>query len=201
MGVRHRNPMTRVLIFHIALVVVLSLTILSLQIRSVKCDGDGDGGLIESTCKRTPHYELCVSTLESNPESSGSGADLRGLAHAMVDTVLSKATETLEFIRALLKEQQPDTDLEKPLALCAELYIPVVKYSLPQAIEALIGGHFGFANYGISDAAKQANACDKSFAKASGSASASESPLAEKNALLTDLSEVAAAIISVLLKG
>ncbi|KAF4354318.1 hypothetical protein G4B88_007447, partial [Cannabis sativa] len=136
--------------------------------------------LIEQTCKKTPHYDLCVSTLKSNPESSDS--DLRGLAHIMVDTVLSKASDTLNFIRALLK-QAPDENLEKSLAYCAELYIPVVKYSLPQVIDALTGGHFGFANYGISDAAKQAQACEKTF---SGS---DKSPLAEKNTLLHDLSE------------
>lgn len=153
---------------------------------------DAGNDLIEKTCKRTPHYDLCVSSLESNPESSYS--DLKGLAHIMVNIVLSKATDTLDFIRALLK-QEPNTELEKSLAYCAELYIPVVKYSLPQAIDALTGGYFGFANYGILDAAKQTQACEKNF---SGS---NKSPLAERNSLLHDLSEVAAAIINILLKG
>ncbi|EXC27499.1 Putative invertase inhibitor [Morus notabilis] len=185
-----------ILVFHVALFISLQF-IHCYNTHALHLDDDHDGDdqgtdLIEKTCKRTPHYDLCVSSLESNPESSG--ADLRGLARIMVDLVLSKATETLDYIRSLLK-QEPDPELEKSLAYCAELYIPVVKYSLPQAIDALLGGHFGFANYGISDAAKQANACDKNFSKSS------TSPLAEKNSLLNDLSEVAAAIISILLKG
>ncbi|GMN55114.1 hypothetical protein TIFTF001_024225 [Ficus carica] len=186
------------LVFQVALLIISAQRIQCSQVhpmeeRDHEDDGDDQGTeLIERTCKRTPHYELCTSTLEASPESSS--ADLRGLAHIMVDQVLSKATETLEFIRSLLKEE-PDPDLEKALAYCAELYIPVVKYSLPQAIDALTGGHFGFANYGISDAAKQANACDKNFSKST------DSPLADKNTLLNDLSEVAAAIIGILLKG
>lgn len=111
----------------------------------------------------------------------------------MVDIFLSEATDTLDFIRALLK-QEPNAELEKSLAYCAELYIPVVKYSLPQVIDALTGGHFGFANYGISDAAKQTEACEKNF---SGS---NKSPLSERNRLLHDLSEVAGAIVNILLK-
>ncbi|PON64914.1 Pectinesterase inhibitor domain containing protein [Parasponia andersonii] len=153
---------------------------------------DEGSDLIQQTCKQTPHYDLCVSSLESNPESSGS--DLKGLAHIMVDIVLSKATDTLGFIGTLLKKE-PDPQLEKALAYCAELYIPVVKYSLPQAIDALTGGFFGFAFYGISDATKQTEACEKNF---SGS---NKSPLAERNSLLHDLSEVAAAITNILLKG
>ncbi|XP_062108835.1 cell wall / vacuolar inhibitor of fructosidase 1 [Humulus lupulus] len=176
---------TSLLLFHVTLFILLQshyCYVLPL---------DEGNGLIENTCKKTPHYDLCVSTLESNPESSGS--DLRGLAHVMVDTVLSKATDNLDFIRALLK-QAPDEQLEKSLANCAEIYIPVVKYSLPQVIDALTGGHFGFANYGISDTAKQAQACEKNFS------GFDKSPLAERNNLLHDLSEVAAAIINVLLK-
>ncbi|EXB75675.1 hypothetical protein L484_026153 [Morus notabilis] len=58
--------------------------------------------------------------------------DLGRLAHIMVDLVLSKATETLDYIRSLLKQEQ-DPELEKSFAYYAELYIPVVKNSLPQA--------------------------------------------------------------------
>ncbi|KAL5541495.1 hypothetical protein UlMin_009205 [Ulmus minor] len=148
--------------------------------------------LIEETCKKTPHYELCLSSLESNPESKNS--DILGLAHIMINNVLANATDALDLIRNLLK-QAPDPQEERSLAYCAELFIPVVKYSLPQAIEALIGGHFGFASYGVSDAAKETDACKKSF---SGS---NQSPLIDRVNVLHELIDVAEAIISVLLKG
>ncbi|XP_015867162.2 cell wall / vacuolar inhibitor of fructosidase 1-like [Ziziphus jujuba] len=147
--------------------------------------------LIKKTCKKTPHYDLCISSLESNPQSSN--ADLNGLAMIMVNIVLSNTTSTLDYIQALLK-QAPEPQLQRALANCAELYIPVVKYSLPQAIEALIRGHFGFANFGISDAAKEADACEKAF---SGS---TKSPLTDMNSIVHDLSDIATAIINALQK-
>ncbi|TQD73177.1 hypothetical protein C1H46_041306 [Malus baccata] len=146
--------------------------------------------LIQTTCKKTPHYNLCLSTLQSNPDSSN--ADVPGLALIASDALLANASDTLDYIHGLLK-QSPEVHLQKALANCAELYIPIVKFSLPQAIEALRNGHFGFAKYGISDAAKEAEACEKGFGGV-------KSPLTDRNALVNDLSGVAVAILN-LLKG
>lgn len=165
------------------LVLLLHLVLLIVQTQSQSTD------LISKTCKKTPHYDLCLSSLQSSPQSSNS--DISGLARIMADLVLSNATDTLNYIHGLLK-QSPEEDLQRPLANCAELYIPVVKYSLPQSIDALSNGHYGFANYGISDAAKQAQACEKGF---SGS---TESPLTDRNTLVSSLSNVAVAIINLI---
>lgn len=165
------------------LVLLLHLVLLIVQTQSQSTD------LISKTCKKTPNYDLCLSSLQSSPQSSNS--DISGLARIMADLVLSNATDTLDYIHGLLK-QSPEEDLQRPLANCAELYIPVVKYSLPQSIDALSNGHYGFANYGISDAAKQAQACEKGF---SGS---TESPLTDRNTLVSSLSNVAVAIINLI---
>lgn len=170
-------------LFRISLFILLPLT------QSSILPLDDSNSLIAKTCKKTPHYDLCVSSLASNPDSSG--ADLNGLAQIMVNIVLSNTSSTLDYIQALL-DQAPEPELQRALANCAELYIPVVKFSLPQAIEALISGHFGFANYGISDAAKEAVACDKAF---SGKI---ESPLTDRNSIVRDLADVATAIIKLL---
>ncbi|KAG7995790.1 hypothetical protein I3843_01G126900 [Carya illinoinensis] len=90
---------------------------------------------------------------------------------------------------------QPEPELERSLAYCAELYIQVVKYTLPQALDASIKGEYKFANYGIADAAKEAETCEKKF---SGS---TDSPVTDRNNLVENLSEVAKAIANVLLKG
>lgn len=174
-----------IFLFHISLSILLPST------QSSIFPQEEPSNLIEKTCKKTPHYDLCISSLESNPQSSD--ADLNGLAKIMVSIVLSNTTSTLDYIQALLKEA-PEPGLQRALANCAELYIPVVKYSLPQAIEALSEGHYGFANYGISDAAKEADACEKTF---SGSI---KSPLTDRNSIVHDLSDVATAIINALQK-
>ncbi|KAF3456382.1 hypothetical protein FNV43_RR01032 [Rhamnella rubrinervis] len=182
---RHTVSAAYIFLFHISLSILLPLTQSSILPQAEP------NNLIANTCKKTPHYDLCVSSLESNPESSS--ADLNGLAQIMVNIVLSNTSSTLDYIQGLLKEA-PEPQLQRALADCAELYIPVVKFSLPQAIEALISGHFGFANYGISDAAKEAAACEKAF---SGSI---KSPLTDRNSIVRDLADIATAIINLLQK-
>ncbi|CAL2226634.1 unnamed protein product [Prunus armeniaca] len=186
----HSQKMSCSISFLLLLHFVLLLMVLPIT-QSFVFPLDEGGDLIVKTCKKTPHYDLCVSTLQSNPQSSNT--DVPGLAHIISDFLLAKATDTLDYIHGLLK-QSPEAELQKALANCAELYIPVVKFSLPQAIDALTNGHFGFANYGISDAAKEADACEKGF---SGSTT---SPLTDRNKLVDNLSGVAVAIIN-LLKG
>ncbi|KAJ9181778.1 hypothetical protein P3X46_005836 [Hevea brasiliensis] len=147
--------------------------------------------LIEKTCKKTPYYDLCVSSLQSNPQSSNT--DVRGLASIMGNITLSDATNTLNYIQELIN-QTTDPELERPLTHCAELYISVVDYILPQAMEALANGHYGFAKYGISDAGEEAHSCEK---KTSGL----KLPLTEMNKVMQNLHDIAVAIINTLLNG
>lgn len=112
----------------------------------------------------------------------------------MVNDILANATDTLSYIEELIK-QTSDEQLEQQLAFCAESYIPVVKYILPQAADAINQGRFGFASYCIVDAQKEVNACDKKF---SGS---TQSPIGDRDDILQKLSDVAAAILKLLLNN
>lgn len=140
----------------------------------------------------TPFYDLCESSLRSGAQIAAT--DMKALATIMANVVLGNTTDTLNYIEGLIKQSR-DPDMEHALANCAELYIPVVKYNIPQAIEALGKGEYGFANYAISDAAKEADACEKGF---SGSM---ESPLTERNKLVRNLCDVAVAILKLASKG
>ncbi|CAL1397473.1 unnamed protein product [Linum trigynum] len=152
------------------------------------------GDLIEEVCKKTPFYGLCAATLHSN-SSSSAAADVKSLASSVTSFVLSNATDTLSFIQAQLRKEK-DPKAEKALANCAELYIPVVKYNLPQAIEAFFRGYYGFTRYALSDAAKQAGACED---KLSGSG-ADGGELSARNKVVGDLCGVGAAIVGLLMK-
>ncbi|XP_044500333.1 cell wall / vacuolar inhibitor of fructosidase 1-like [Mangifera indica] len=44
--------------------------------------------LIETTCKRTPHYDLCIKTRRSDPKSSR--ADVKGLAYIAAMGILNE---------------------------------------------------------------------------------------------------------------
>ncbi|ESW19379.1 hypothetical protein PHAVU_006G119800 [Phaseolus vulgaris] len=153
---------------------------------------DGDGDLVDQICKKTPFYDLCSSILHSNPLSSK--PDLKGVALLMVNNIVANATDTLSYIEGLLK-QTPDRELEQALAFCAESYIPLVKYILPQAADAISQGRFGFASYCISDALKEVSSCDKKFS------GTTQAPLGERNDIVQKLVDLASAIIKLLLKG
>ncbi|KAK3443926.1 hypothetical protein EUGRSUZ_B03967 [Eucalyptus grandis] len=113
----------------------------------------------------------------------------------MAGSVLASASHTLDQIQELLG-QAPDPETEKPLAYCAELYIPVVKYTLPQALDALNKGQLGFAVYGLSDAGTEAEECEKNFSGQGGG-----SPVTQGNKLVRNLVDVALAIVKILQKG
>lgn len=153
-----------------------------------------NGDFIDQICKKTPFYDLCVATLRSNPLAPK--PDLQGVALVMVNNLLANASDTLNYIEGLIK-QTSDQQLEQALAFCAESYIPIVKYTLPQAADAVSQGRFGFASYCVSDAAKEISNCDKKF---SGSAQ-NQSLLGDRNGTLQKLVGVASAIMKLLLKG
>ncbi|KAK4800689.1 hypothetical protein SAY86_021176 [Trapa natans] len=150
-----------------------------------------DRNLVEQTCHLTPFYDICLSALRSSPTSATS--DLHGLAQIIAGSVLQNANQTLSQIQQLLDRSTADPKTEQSLAYCAELYIPVVKYTLPQAIDALRRGRLGFAVYGISDAVDEIGGCQKLLSL--------ESPVSEGNKLVTSLATVALAIIKLLQKG
>ncbi|XP_028760120.1 cell wall / vacuolar inhibitor of fructosidase 1-like [Neltuma alba] len=153
-----------------------------------------NGDFIDQICRKTPFYDLCIATLHSNPLTRK--PDLKGAALVMVNNLLANTSDTLNYIEGLIK-QTSDQQLEQALAFCAESYIPIVKYTLPQAADAVSQGRFGFASYCISDAAKEINNCDKRF---SGSAQ-NKSLLGDRNGVLQKLVGVASAIMKLLLKG
>ncbi|TKY67090.1 Cell wall / vacuolar inhibitor of fructosidase 1 [Spatholobus suberectus] len=147
---------------------------------------------MDQICRKTPFYDLCSSVLRSNPLAPES--DAKGLALIMVNATLANATDTLSYIEELIKKT-PDLDLEHKLALCAEYYIPVVQYVLPQAADAINQGQFEFASYNIFYVKNEVNACDKKF---SGS---TQSPVGDRNDIVQKLLDVAAAIVKLLLNG
>ncbi|CAN1813642.1 Cell wall / vacuolar inhibitor of fructosidase 1 [Linum perenne] len=121
--------------------------------------------LIYQTCNKTPFYDLCAATLHSN-SSASSASDINTLALSATNIVLANATGTLNYIQLQLN-QTKDLKLEKALAKCVELYIPVVKYVLPQAIEAFGRGNYAFVKYSLSYASKKgADDCQKKLSGA-----------------------------------
>ncbi|XP_030539895.1 cell wall / vacuolar inhibitor of fructosidase 1-like [Rhodamnia argentea] len=168
---------------------ILLLNLIILSPRTPALSLEKSVGLIEKTCKKTPYHDLCVSSLRSSPGSSN--ATVHDLAGTILNLTLANTTNMLSYIEALI-DQTEDPQLERPLDYCAELYIPVVEYTLPQAIVAFDKARYRFAGYGVSDAGDQADKCEKEFSKSMAS------PLGDRNKLVSELCDVAVAIIKML---
>ena len=169
-------------IFLVVLLAVISFTCLPLSYSA--------NDLIETTCKQTPFFDLCVSTLQADPRSSS--ADVAGLAHIAADSVNAKATATLNQITGLLKSAG-DPNLLKALQGCVDKYNAIIQADIPVAIEAIVKGDPKFAVDSSTDAANEAQYCENSFANPP------SSPITDSNKAVHDLSTVLESIASLLL--
>lgn len=148
------------------------------------------GNLIERTCRQTPFYDLCIYSLKSNPESRD--ADVNKLAKIIVDSLKTKATDTLDLIDELLMDGLAlDPAMMKALTSCAERYNVIIRGDVPEITEALNTGNYKFAEKGTNDAAVEANSCEMEFP--------GKSPLTDMNKLVHDVSVVAAYIVKIML--
>lgn len=147
-----------------------------------------DQNLIETTCRNTPNYQLCISILHADPSSAT--ADVAGLGLIVVDAVKAKAEAALSAIDNL-KWFHPE--LTNALDLCRISYIAVLKADIPEAVAALTKGVPKFAEFGMADAAWEAEICEGRFDRVA------ESPLSGVNKDLHDLAQVATCIIKILL--
>ncbi|XP_065860189.1 cell wall / vacuolar inhibitor of fructosidase 1-like [Euphorbia lathyris] len=145
-----------------------------------------DANIVDQTCKQTPHYDLCLKFLNSDPRSST--ADVTGLALILMDLLKNETTKSVQFVKQL-RGKRPD--LEKPLKSCDSDYDAILTADVP-AIQALELGNPRFAEDGMNDVDIEATSCENEFG-------IEISPLFDSNKLLTDISHVAAAIIRQLL--
>jgi len=148
--------------------------------------------LVDDICKKTPNSDLCSSILHSNPQAKTT--DAKGIAAIMVNDILQNATNTLNFIQGLVK-QAKDLELQRKYSICAETYIPLVKYVLPQDVDSINQKKYGLAAYSMVYIGKEIDSCNKQF---SGSTS---SPLADRTSILHKLLDIAAAILKQLISG
>ncbi|KAK6930309.1 Pectinesterase inhibitor domain [Dillenia turbinata] len=128
--------------------------------------------LVEKTCKYTPSYDLCVSTIRADPR----GASAQGpsaLAMIVNDAALAKGNETLNFIVDLQK-QKPDPPSIKPLQNCLGLVNEVVAFYIPEITIFLHNNTPKYAVFTASKATDNVNTCQLGFQDPS------KSPIADR---------------------
>lgn len=165
--------------------IILLLLLLSPSSLLVKAQHKTNN-LIVDTCKKTPNYALCVSTLRSNPHSST--ADVAGLGLILVGAVKAKSTAGLKSITEL---SNSNPGLKRRLSQCLEDYKMILSAFVPEAEQA-IGGDPKFAEDGMNGIADVTARCVKSL-------QGLHTPLPSTNKLVHDLSLVAVSIIRTML--
>ncbi|KAJ7957009.1 Pectinesterase inhibitor [Quillaja saponaria] len=120
----------------------------------------GDTTLIQKTCKNTKYYDLCFSSLKSNPTSPN--ADTKGLAVIMIGIGRVNATSTSSYLSSQLFSTTNDTVLKKVLKECADRYT-YAGDALQASVQDLANEAYDYAYMHINAAADYPNACHNAF--------------------------------------
>ncbi|KAH7860774.1 hypothetical protein Vadar_017844 [Vaccinium darrowii] len=121
----------------------------------------GDTDLIQRTCKCTKYYDLCVSSLKSNPTSPK--ADTKSLAMIMAGVGIANATATASFLSSKVLNIGNDTSMRKAIIKdCADKYSYAVN-ALQSSIQDLIAEANDYAYMHVMAAADYPNACHNGF--------------------------------------
>ncbi|KAF8091228.1 hypothetical protein N665_0451s0041 [Sinapis alba] len=121
---------------------------------------------IESTCKTTNYYDLCVSALKSDPRSPT--ADTKGLAAIMVGVGMANATATATYITGnLTTTAAKDTVLKKVLKDCSDKYT-LAADSLRLTVQDLDDEAYDYAYMHVLAAQDYPNVCRNIFRRVKG---------------------------------
>ena len=144
--------------------------------------------LVNQTCKKTPNYYLCVSTLKSDPRTR-LAKDIRGLATIFALHVMEKATQTRNHIAGLLKDPSIDRKRKQLLGECMEIYNAIIMNWLSETLEGLLDKDYGLARDSMAAVPTNIESCEKSFRRPI------QSPISKDSRITADLSKVAFAIV------
>lgn len=142
--------------------------------------------LIETTCRHTQNYKLCIHTLLANRGSIH--ANETGLGLIMVDAVKAKAKETLYQVYKL-KAFRPK--MRAALNQCTIQYKLILEIDVPVAVDSLNKGVPQYARDNMADSSLQAVFCEGNFH--------GESPITQLTNEVRDLCIVARDVIPVYL--
>ncbi|XP_004502921.1 cell wall / vacuolar inhibitor of fructosidase 2 [Cicer arietinum] len=121
---------------------------------------NGDATLIKNTCKNTKYYNLCFSSLKSDPSSPN--ADTKGLALIMVGIGMTNATSTSSYLSSKLLTPTNNTTLKRVLKECEDKY-NYAGDALQASVQDLANEEYDYAYMHITAAKDYPNACHNAF--------------------------------------
>ncbi|KAL2347257.1 hypothetical protein Fmac_001257 [Flemingia macrophylla] len=121
---------------------------------------NGDSSLIKKTCKNTKYYNLCFSSLKSDPSSPN--ADPKGLAVIMIGIGITNATSTSSYLSSKLLSPTNNTTLKRVLKECADKY-SYAGDALQASVQDLANEAFDYAYMHIAAGKDYPNVCHNAF--------------------------------------
>lgn len=172
------------------------LLVLSLSLSLVCVRGDTD--LIQKACQSTNSNDLCVSSLESNPDSFE--ADVPGLALILVKMGMDSSLNTLSYTSKLLRNNNStDPLLQRVLKRCVDCYSNANK-ALKRSHDALASPEtYDYAYLHVSAAMEYPAICHDMFKRSNALRFVYPSELGRREEGLQHLCDIAMGIINLLL--
>ncbi|GMN63887.1 hypothetical protein TIFTF001_032945 [Ficus carica] len=129
-----------------------------------------DTALIQQTCKTTKHYDLCVSSLISDPTSL-QASDAKGLAVIMITIGVANSTATSAYLSSQLPRSTSTTAASDAAAAAAKKAVLkecAAKYgyaaeALQASAQDLVAESFDYASMHVTAAADYPNSCHNAF--------------------------------------
>ncbi|MED6180718.1 hypothetical protein PIB30_012869 [Stylosanthes scabra] len=136
------------------------LLLLFLVIGETRLYANGDTKLMKKTCRHTKYYDLCFSSLKSDPTSSN--ADPRGLAMIVVGVAKANATSTSSYLSSQLLNNHTDDDFKRVLKECLDKYTYAAD-SLQDSAQDLADQVYDYAYMHVAAAKDYPNVCHNLF--------------------------------------
>ncbi|WRX33657.1 Pectinesterase inhibitor domain - like 10 [Theobroma cacao] len=131
--------------------------------------------LVSNACSHTQFYEVCVSTLKSDPQNEKS--DIRGLADIALNVSTAYGMETLSHINSLKFSPGNYTPFaSRCLSDCMEEYSDAVD-NLQESAQALRTKSYTTVNTLVAAAMTDSDTCEGGFGEMPGN----EPPLTQRN--------------------
>ncbi|KAL9451666.1 hypothetical protein AB3S75_013270 [Citrus x aurantiifolia] len=182
--------MENINIASVMMFLLMMLCFLSNKLGIVGVRGE-ENDLIEATCRNTSYPDLCIKTLRSSPGSSG--ADVKTLAHIILESASAYCNDTYEQVKKLLNETK-DKAMRNCLDVCFQVYDLAI-YEIPTAIKYLESGDYDSAVQYANDGIIESDTCESSFSEFP---EIPKSPLTDRNNGLTNLCTIVLDMINLL---
>lgn len=137
------------------------ILLIALTFHLIQCHAQPGVPLIQKVCQKSDIKDLCVSSLNSNPDGPKS-KDFIGLELVAIRVASKHAQDTWGVANTALKNNTLEPVVEQDLSDCVERYLDVVQ-QLDDCIAALLANAYGDVSTWVDAAVADAVVCEKTL--------------------------------------